>query len=143
MQQLTQEVEQQASDKAQAEQQVGELKAVEGQLELEVARLQHQLQAVEGQLQAEVGQLQGQLQSEVKRLQGQLQQARAEEEEAQEQRHALKLQLSKVSTACLYSASANVCLVMYDMLHIVELLLCQVALHSSWFLGWICCASEC
>ena len=51
-------------------------------------------------LQAEVGQLQGQLQSEVKRLQGQLQQARAEEEEAQEQRHALKIQLSKVSSTC-------------------------------------------
>jgi len=43
-----------------------------------------------------VGQLQEQLQAEVKRLQGQLQQARAEEEEAQEQRHAAKLQLSKV-----------------------------------------------
>ena len=50
-------------------------------------------------LQAEVGQLQGQLQTEVKRLQGQLQQARNEEEEAQEQRHTLKLQLTKVSTA--------------------------------------------
>ena len=46
--------------------------------------------------QAEVGQLQGQLQAEVKRLQGQVQQARSEEEEAQEQRHALKLQLTKV-----------------------------------------------
>lgn len=46
--------------------------------------------------QAEVGQLQGQLQTEVKRLQGQLQQARNEEEEAQEQRHILKLQLTKV-----------------------------------------------
>ena len=47
-------------------------------------------------VQSEVGQLQEQLQAEVKRLQGQLQQARAEEEEAQEQRHAAKLQLSKV-----------------------------------------------
>ncbi len=47
-------------------------------------------------VQSEVGQLQGQLQAEVKWLQGQLQQARAEEEEAQEQRHAAKLQLSKV-----------------------------------------------
>lgn len=47
--------------------------------------------------QAEVGQLQGQFQTEVKRLQGQLQQARHEEEEAQEQRHTLKLQLTKVS----------------------------------------------
>ena len=47
--------------------------------------------------QNEVGQLQGQLQADIKRLQGQLQQARSEEEEAQEQRHALKLQLSKVS----------------------------------------------
>lgn len=46
--------------------------------------------------QSEVGQLQEQLQAEVKRLQGQLQQARAEEEEAQEQRHTAKLQLSKV-----------------------------------------------
>lgn len=44
-----------------------------------------------------MGQLQGQLQTEVKRLQGQLQQARHEEEEAQEQRHALRLQLMKVS----------------------------------------------
>ena len=42
--------------------------------------------------QAEAGQLQG----EVKRLQAQLQQVRGEEEEAQEQRHALKLQLTKV-----------------------------------------------
>ena len=50
-------------------------------------------------VQAEVGQLQGQLQSEVKRLQGQVQQARSEEEEAQEQRHALKLHLSKVNPA--------------------------------------------
>ena len=50
-------------------------------------------------LQSEVGQLQGQLQAEVKRLQVQLQQARAEEEEAQEQRHALKLQLSKVCSS--------------------------------------------
>ena len=49
-------------------------------------------------VQAEVGQLQGQLQSEAKRLQGQVQQARSEEEEAQEQRHALKLHLSKVVT---------------------------------------------
>ena len=47
-------------------------------------------------VQAEVGQLQGQLQAEVKRLQAQVQQARSEEEEAQEQRHALKLQLTKV-----------------------------------------------
>lgn len=45
-----------------------------------------------------MGQLQGQLQAEVKRLQGQVQQARSEEEEAQEQRHALKLQLTRVST---------------------------------------------
>ena len=52
-------------------------------------------------VQAEVGQLQGQLQSEVKRLQGQVQQARSEEEEAQEQRHALKLHLSKVVTSAL------------------------------------------
>ena len=51
VEQLSQEVEQQAGDKAHAEQQVGELKAVEGQLELEVARLQYQLQGVEGQLQ--------------------------------------------------------------------------------------------
>ena len=48
--------------------------------------------------QGEVGQLQGQLQAEVKRLQGQVQQARSQEEEAQEQRHALKLQLTKVGT---------------------------------------------
>ena len=47
-------------------------------------------------VQSEVRQLHEQLQAEVKRLQGQLQQARAEEEEAQEQRHAAKLQLSKV-----------------------------------------------
>ncbi|KAL0041483.1 hypothetical protein WJX79_005071 [Trebouxia sp. C0005] len=94
-QQLRHEVEQVTGEKAQAEQQVGELRAVQGQLELEVARLQHQLQGLEGQLQSEVGQLQGQLQAEVQRLQGQLQQARAEEEEAQEQRHAAKLQLSK------------------------------------------------
>lgn len=45
-----------------------------------------------------MGQLQGQLQAEVKRLQGQVQQARSDEEEAQEQRHALKLQLTKVGT---------------------------------------------
>ena len=51
--------------------------------------------------QAEVGQLQGQLQTEVKRLQGQLQQVRNEEEEAQEQRHALKLQLTKVALTIL------------------------------------------
>ena len=61
-------------------------------------------------LQSEVGQLQGQLQGEAKRLQGQLQQARAEEEEAQEQRHAAKLQLSKVSdplrSLCVCTASA-------------------------------------
>ncbi|KAL0042112.1 hypothetical protein WJX77_003665 [Trebouxia sp. C0004] len=94
-QQLSREVEQVTGEKAHAEQQVGELRAVQGQLELEVARLQHQLQGLEGQLQSEVGQLQEQLQAEVKRLQGQLQQARAEEEEAQEQRHAAKLHLSK------------------------------------------------
>ena len=51
VQRLTQEVEQVKKQKDQAEQQVGELKGVEGQLELEVARLQHQLQGVEEQLQ--------------------------------------------------------------------------------------------
>ena len=50
-QQLSREVEQVTGEKAQAEQQVGELRAVQGQLELEVARLQHQLQGLEGQLQ--------------------------------------------------------------------------------------------
>lgn len=50
-QQLRHEVEQVTGEKAQAEQQVGELRAVQGQLELEVARLQHQLQGLEGQLQ--------------------------------------------------------------------------------------------
>jgi len=50
-QQLSREVEQVTGEKARAEQQVGELRAVQGQLELEVARLQHQLQGLEGQLQ--------------------------------------------------------------------------------------------
>lgn len=54
-----------------------------------------------------MGQLQGQLQAEVKRLQGQVQQARSEEEEAQEQRHVLKLQLTKVST--LYTILTLLC----------------------------------
>ena len=64
-------------------------------------------------VQSEVGQLQEQLQAEVKRLQGQLQQARAEEEEAQEQRHAAKLQLSKVrrlDPGTLTELTAIVCL---------------------------------
>ena len=63
-------------------------------------------------LQSEVGQLQGQLQGEAKRLQGQLQQARAEEEEAQEQRHAAKLQLTKVTDhcCCLCLHTASICL---------------------------------
>jgi uncharacterized protein YlxW (UPF0749 family) len=58
-QQLSREVEQVTGEKAQAEQQVGELRAVQGQLELEVARLQHQLQGLEGQLQVST-MLQGQ-----------------------------------------------------------------------------------
>lgn len=58
-QQLGREVEQVTGEKARAEQQVGELRAVQGQLELEVARLQHQLQGLEGQLQVST-MLQGQ-----------------------------------------------------------------------------------
>ncbi len=58
-QQLSREVEQVTGENAQAEQQVGDLRAVQGQLELEVARLQHQLQGLEGQLQV-VTMLQGQ-----------------------------------------------------------------------------------
>ncbi len=58
-QHLSREVEQVTGEKAQAEQQVGELRAVQGQLELEVARLQHQLQGLEGQLQVST-MLQGQ-----------------------------------------------------------------------------------
>ena len=51
IQQLGGEAEQAKQGKAQAEQQAGELKAVEGQLEVEVTRLQHQLEGVQGHLQ--------------------------------------------------------------------------------------------
>lgn len=50
VQRLGEEAEGAKQGKAQAEQQVGELKAVEGQLEVEVARLQNQLVGVQGQL---------------------------------------------------------------------------------------------
>ena len=51
VQRLSEEAEQARQEKAQAEQHAGDAKAVEGQLEVEVARLQQQLDSVQGQLQ--------------------------------------------------------------------------------------------
>ena len=78
-----------------AKQQIGALRAAEGELQKEVQKLQGQLGAAQGQLQA----AEGQLQAEVGRLQGQVLQARGEEEEAQEERRVLKQQLNKVGHA--------------------------------------------
>ncbi len=139
VQQLTQEVEQQASDRAQAEQQVGDLKAVEGQLELEVARLQHQLQAVEGLW--DVGQLQGQLQSEVKMRQAQLQPARPKKKRLRSSGTASNFRFPKsvlpVCTLLLFTLSCIICFVLLGCCG------AKLLLHSSWCLGRICCASEC